>query len=406
MRRYSASLLAIAGAAAALGAPPPPPPPPRWTSSWEAAPQLTEVANDPPLPLAGTVVRQVLHASAGGATLRVQFGNVFGGGPVEVLAAHIAASAAAAGAPVDSSILASSDVPLTFAGAGATTIAAGACVWSDPVAFALPPLSNLVVTTAFGAASVNVSGHPGSRTTSYQLEGADVSAPSMPAALTAPHWYVLSGLDVAGGPAPARATIVLGDSITDGRGSTTDMNDRWPDVLANRLLAPNSTRANITSLVNAGIGGNAITGGGLGPTALARFSRDVLGRSGAACVVIFEGVNNTGAGVSAPAVVAGLEQLRDEAAAAGLKVFGATITPFGGNAPYYSAAHEAARQAVNAFIRGGSFDAVLDFDTVLTDGGSPPKLRPEFDSGDGLHPNPAGYRALAGSVDLAIFDGL
>jgi lysophospholipase L1-like esterase len=230
----------------------------------------------------------------------------------------------------------------------------------------------------------------------------------MPAALTAPHWWVLAGLDVAGGLAPARAAVVLGDSITDGRGSTTDLNNRWPDLLAARLLAPNGTAArNATSLVNAGIGGNAITGGGLGPTALARFSRDVLGQSGAACVVIFEGVNDIGAGVAAPAVVAGLETLRAQAAARGLRVVGATITPFGGSF-YYSAAHEAARQAVNAHVRGsgGAFDAVIDFDAVLTDGGSPPKLRPEFDSGDGLHPNPAGYAAMAGSVDLAIFEGL
>jgi lysophospholipase L1-like esterase len=392
---------------------------PQWLTSWQAAPQLVEVANNPPSPLAGTVVRQFVHASAGGTRLRVLFGNVFGGGPLTILAAHVAASAAGPGALVDSSIDPATDTPLTFSGAPGATVPAGASLWSDEVAFALAPLSNLGITTAFGAASTSVSGHPGSRTTSYQLAGTNVSMPAMPSAAAAAHWYAIQGLDVAvsaplfaptsatataatTAPAP-RACVALGDSITDGRGSTTDGNDRWPDVLSARLLASSPGR-NVSSLVNAGIGGNAITGGGLGPTALARFARDVLGQSGVASVIVFEGVNDIGGGVPAPAVIAALGMIRRNATAAGLTAIGATITPFFGNG-YYSAEHEAARQAVNAFIRGpGGFDAVLDFDTVLSDGGSPPRLRPEFDSGDGLHPNPAGYKALADSVDLdAVF---
>ena len=401
--------LFICAASLLLASASPLPPSPRelaspWVSTWEAAPQLTEVANNPPAPLAGTAVRQVLRATAGGSSLRVQFGNVFGGGPVQVLAAHIALSAAAAGEPVDSRIVPATDAPLTFnGGAPGATIAAGASLWSDALDFAVAPLANLAITTAFGAASLNVSGHPGSRTTSYQQPGADVSAPAMPAAATAAHWWIVSGVDVTGGPA-LRAAVMLGDSITDGRGSTTDGNDRWPDVLAARMLATNaSSPVRNVSVVNAGIGGNAITGGGLGPTALARFARDVLNQSGAAFVVIFEGVNDIGAGVGAPAITAALDALRDSATAAEVWAIGATITPFGASF-YYSPQHEITRQAVNAHIRGGAFRAYVDFDAVLTDGGVPPKLRPEFDSGDGLHPNPAGYRALADSIDLALFE--
>ena len=369
-----------------------------WVSSWEAAPQLTEAANNPPLPLTGTVVRQVLRASAGGARLRVQFGNIFSDEPLTILAAHVAASAAGAGEPVDSRIQIASDTPLKFAGAAGATIPAGASLWSDAVAFDLPSLTSIAVTTAFGAASLNVSGHPGSRTTSYQAAGTAVSEPSMAGAATAAHWWVLAGLDVADGAA-SFAVVALGDSITDGRGSTTDANNRWPDVLAARMLAPGSPARN-ASLVNAGIGGNAITGGGLGPPALVRFDRDVLGQSAVAGVIIFEGVNDIGAGVSAAAVIAGLTALRGRAA--GLRaVVGATITPFGGNG-YYSPSHEAVRQAVNAHIRA-SFRAVVDFDALLSDGGLPPKLKPAYDSGDGLHPNPAGYQAMADAVNISLF---
>jgi hypothetical protein len=309
---------------------------------------------------------------------------------------------------VDSRIVAATDTALTFdGGAAGVTIAAGASVWTDATAFVVKPLANLAVTAAFGAApGAGVSGHPGSRTTSYQALGEDVSAPNMTAAQTAPHWWVLAGLDVADGPA-TRACVVIGDSITDGRGSTTDGNDRWPDVLAARLLLSNSTAprgARNSTIVNAGTGGNAITGGGLGPTALERFARDVLGQSAVDCVVIFEGVNDIGAGVAASAVIAGLETLRAAAAAAGLRTVGATITPFYGNA-YYTPSHEATRQAINAHIRssGGAFDAVIDFDAALSDGGTPPRLLPEYNSGDGLHPNPLGYKAMAAAVDLAIF---
>ena len=387
-----------------------PAPPPQWVSTWEAAPQLTEPANNPPLPLAGTTVRQVLRVNGGGgARLRVLFSNVFGSGPVTVLAAHVAASAAAPGAPVDSRIMAATDTALTFdGGAAGVTIAAGASAWSDAAAFVVEPLGNLAVTAAFGAApGAGVSGHPGSRTTSFQALGADVSAPDMATAQAAPHWWVLAGLDVADGPA-TRACVVIGDSITDGRGSTTDGNNRWPDVLAARLLATNSTAprgARNSTVVNAGIGGNAITGGGLGPTALERFARDVLGQSAVDCAVIFEGVNDIGAGVAASAVIAGLETLRAAAAAAGLRTVGATITPFFGNS-YFSPTHEAARQAVNAHIRSsdGAFDAVIDFDEAVSDGGAPPRLKPEYDSGDGLHPNALGYAVMAAAVDLAIFD--
>ena len=312
-RRLAAALVAAAASVAAQTD--------KWVATWTCAPQLTEVANNPPAPLAGSVVRQVVHVSAGGTRERVQFSNLFGNGPLTIVAAHVAACDAAT---LDSTIDVRTDAALEFGGAASVTLAAGAVVWSDALAFTLPPLSNLSVTTAFGAAPTGVNGHPGSRTTSYQVTGsADVSAPAMPAARTADHWYIMTGVDVAGGAA-AQAVVVIGDSITDGRGSTTNKNDRWTDALSRRLLAAAGGVAN-ASLVNQGIGGNAVTSGGLGPTALARFARDVLGQSAVTHVIVFEGVNDIGGGVAAAPITAAFASMIAQAHARGLRIYGATV---------------------------------------------------------------------------------
>jgi lysophospholipase L1-like esterase len=224
----------------------------------------------------------------------------------------------------------------------------------------------------------------------------------MTAAQMTDHWYVLSGVDVLAAAA-ARAVVVLGDSISDGRGSTTNGNDRWPDDLARRFAAAAATPAALAlAVINQGIGGNAVTGGGLGPTALSRFSRDVLGQSGARWVIFFEGVNDLGGGVGAPAITSAYANLVAQAHAQGLLAFGATITPFGSNA-YYTVAHESARQAVNTYIKSGVFDGIIDFDAAVRDTSNPPRLQAAYDSGDGLHLNPAGYRKLADTVDITLF---
>jgi lysophospholipase L1-like esterase len=367
---------------------------PVWVGTWSGAPQLTETANLPPASLTNATLRQVVHVSVGGSQLRVRFSNEFGNGPVTINAAHVAVCTAN---PINSTIDTSTDRALLFSGSPSVTIAQGQARWSDALNFTLAPLSNLAVTVAFVSTPSNVTGHPGSRTTSYLQSGSsNVSAPNMSSALTTDHWYILSGVD---SNADAKAIAILGDSITDGRGSTTNGNNRWPDDLARRLQNSGATKV---AVLNAGIGGNAVTSGGLGPTGLSRFSRDVLGQSGVRWAIIFEGVNDIGAGVAASTLTSAYDTLIAQARGQGLRVYGATITPFGSNS-YYTPAHETVRQSVNTYIRSGKFDAFIDFDAAVRDTSNPPRLQAAYDSGDGLHLNPAGYQKLADTVDLALF---
>jgi lysophospholipase L1-like esterase len=365
-----------------------------WVGTWSGAPQLTEPANLPPASLSNSTLRQVVHVSVGGSQLRVRFSNEFGNGPVTINSAHVARCNAL---PVNSTIDTATDRALAFSGSASVTIAQGQALWSDPVSFALAPLSNLSVTVAFGSTPSNVTGHPGSRTTSYlQSASSNVSAASMTSALRTDHWYILSGVDAV---TDAKAIAILGDSITDGRGSTTNGNNRWPDVVAQRLRASGATKV---ATLNQGIGGNAVTSGGLGPTGSSRFSRDILGQSGVRWVIILEGVNDIGAGVSAATLTSAYDNLIAQARARGLRVYGGTISPFGGNS-YYSVAHESVRQSVNTYIRSGKFDGFIDFDAAVRDTSNPPRLQAAYDSGDGLHLNPAGYQRMADTVNLALF---
>jgi lysophospholipase L1-like esterase len=365
-----------------------------WVGTWSGAPQLTESTNLPPASLSNSTLRQVVHVSVGGSQLRVRFSNEFGNGSVTINAAHVARCNAN---PVNSTIDTATDRALAFSGSASVTIAQGQARWSDPITFALAPLSNLSVTVAFGGTPSNVTGHPGSRTTSYLQSGSsNVSAAAMTSALTTEHWYILSGVDAM---TDARAVAILGDSITDGRGSTTNGNNRWPDALAARLQASGATKI---AVLNQGIGGNAVTSGGLGPTGLSRFSRDILGQSGVRWVIVLEGVNDIGAGVSAATLTGAYDTLIAQARAQGLRVYGGTISPFGSNS-YYSPAHESVRQSVNTYIRSGKFDGFIDFDAAVRDTSNPPRLQAAYDSGDGLHLNPAGYQKMADTVNLALF---
>ncbi len=371
-----------------------------WVGTWGCAPQLTEPNNLPPAPLADSTLRQFVRVSIGGKKLRIRFSNAFGSEPVALEAAHIAlASASASGA--DGAIVPGSDTALKFSGSASATVPAGRELTSDPLSFDLPRLTNVAVTIRFGSASAKtITGHPGSRTTSFVKPGDAVSAINLPDAKKTAHWYILTGIDVLAEPL-AGAVITLGDSITDGRGTTTDGNNRWPDVLAERLAA-NPPTANV-AVLNMGIGGNGIFGG-LGPSAQARFDRDVLGQAGARWLIFFEGVNDIGAGHrDAQSLTNACSALVDKAHAQHLLVFGATITPFGGSG-YSSPAHETARQAVNDWIRhGGKFDAVLDFDAIARNPQTLTNLLSTFDTGDHLHLNPTGYRALANSIPLSLF---
>ncbi|MGH7953445.1 MAG: SGNH/GDSL hydrolase family protein, partial [Limisphaerales bacterium] len=279
----------------------------------------------------------------------------------------------------------------------------GKAVFSDPFKFNLPALTNLAVSIYFGNISATtINGHPGSRTTSFIQAGNVISAASMPSASKTQHWYIITGVDVLASSS-SKALVVLGDSITDGRGSTTDENNRWPDDVAARLQA-NSATANV-AVDNMGIGGNGIFGG-LGPSAEARFDRDVLDQNGVRWLIIFEGVNDIGGGRN-PAIatnlIAAYQQFIDKVHAHHLRVYGATITPFG-KSFYDSPSHEAEREAVNAWIRTNHlFDAVIDFDAAVRNPAAPTQLRADYDSGDHLHLNPVGYHAMANAIDLNLF---
>ena len=369
-----------------------------WTGTWGTSPQLTEPRNLPPSPgLTGNTLRQVVQVSIGGEKLRVRFSNAFGTNAVTMNSVHIALSSGG------SALETNSDVALTFNGNPSVTIPTGESVLSDTFDFHLAPLSRLAVTIYFGDTSGAVTGHPGSRTTSYLQSGDAAMAASLPGAATMQHWYILNGIDVEAENSPG-AVVTLGDSITDGRGSGTDKNDRWPDDLARRLLTGESTAG--IAVLNEGIGGNCVVRGGLGPTALSRFDRDVLSQSGAHWLIILEGVNDIGGSPDetvAMNLISAYEKMIAKAHAHNIRVYGATILPFGGSF-YDSPAHEAAWQMVNDWIRNsGQFDAVIDFAADLRDPQNPSHLLPAADSGDHLHPNEAGYKMMAGAIDLKLF---
>lgn len=383
----------------------------RWVGSWAASQQVPETANlvDSEL-LRDATLRQIVHLTVGGSQLRVRVSNAFGTQPLYLTAVHVARPVSAAGAAID----AASDTAVTFSGARDVTIPAGAEYLSDGVAFPVAALSNLAISIHFDQPPAGETGHPGSRATSYLVHGDMVSAASLPDATTVEHWYQISGVDVVG-QEKAAAVVTLGDSITDGHGATTNGNDRWPDVLAGRMQADKSTRT--MGVLNEGIGGNRLLLDGLGPNALARFDRDVLAQTGVRVVIVLEGVNDLGTltrdhDVSAEehaALVGRIEaaygQMIERAHAHGVRVIGATVLPYGGSKYYHPAAEsEADRQAINAWIRGpGHFDAVVDFDKVMRDPQHPDRLLPTYDSGDHLHPGPAGYKAMGDAIPLTLF---
>jgi lysophospholipase L1-like esterase len=368
-----------------------------WVGTWAAAPQLTEPSNEPPPPgLAGGTLRQIVRVSIGGSRLRLRLSNEFGNGPVTMKAVRVAL--ATTGSGIDTA----SETVVTFFGAGSVTIPSGQAVWSDAFDFSLAPLARAAITIAFGEVPSGICGHPGSRTTSYLVGGHRASDAALTDAVLVEHWYYISGFD-AKAPAASRAVVTLGDSITDGRGSTTDGNDRWPDVLAERLQANAETSS--VAVVNQGIGGNAVVAGGLGPTASERFPRDVLNQSGARWVIVLEGVNDIGCtnGDISNALIHAYQRFVTEAHASGLLVYGVPILPFGGS-QYDSPLHEGVRQTANAWIRTpGRFDAVIDLETIVRDPNAPNRLLPAFDSGDHLHLNAAGLRVMAEAIELEMF---
>jgi lysophospholipase L1-like esterase len=389
-----------------------------WVDTWVSMPQLTEPGNMPPPPftqdnlvLKDSTLRQTIRVAAGGQQMRLRFSNAFGGAALPITKVSVALPAG--GQAGVSAIQAGSAQPVTFHGRSSVVIPVGAQMVSDPLNFSLAPRSILAVTIylAEGQASNNITSHPGSRTTSYMLTGNHVEDADLPGATPADHWYFLSGVETWSKTGTAAAAM-LGDSLTDGRGSTTNMNNRWPDQLLDRLQSRRDT-ADI-AIVNQAAGGNRVLNDGLGPNALARLDRDVLAQSGVQWLLVFEGVNDIGTAEATEAaqkqvaddLIAAFDQIIVRAHAQGIRVYGATITPFGGFTQYDDPGglREAARQTVNQWIRTSHrFDSVVDFDAAVRDPANLRQLQAALDVGDHLHMNPAGYKVLADTVPAQLF---
>ncbi len=397
--------LACGTAACSAGAPS------SWVGSWGSAQYVAEGNDALPRDVTGNVtLRQLVRLSVGGEAFRVRISNAFGTEPLHVLSVHIAHSLGTDSSRIDPS----SDHVATFSERTEVIVPAGAELTSDPISTAVEPLSILAVTMELASIPERQTGHPGSRTTSYLSPGLSAAAAELKSAQKIDRWYFLSAIDVL--MRDGAAVAVIGDSITDGRGSTTNGNDRWTDVLAERLQA--SPNHHHLGVLNVGIGGNRLLLDGNGPNALARFDRDVLARSGVKYLIVLEGINDLGMLTRDNAasereheeLVRRMTQAYGEmivrARTHGIKIIGATVMPFGGFDYYHpDAANERDRQLVNAWIREPKhFDAVIDLDKVTADPERPDRLNAEYDSGDHIHPSPAGYRAMGEAVPLELFD--
>lgn len=382
-----------------------------WVATWGAAMMQADFGRG--TDVTGQTVRLIVHSSVGGQKTRIWLSNRYGGVPLVVGEAHIAVCGYTDPLTADdgSAILPGSDRKLTFNGNASVTIPAGSTMVSDPVAVEIPSLSNLAVSLYFPEHTEATTLHGGALQTSFGASGnwtgttslADKSWPER-------SWYFLSGIDVY---APAASSVVaFGDSITDGNHSTANANHRWPDYLAVRLQANEATRAaGVLGVVNVGISGNRVLLDGTGPNAMARLDDDVLERSGARYLILFHGINDIEAvthrhqqyGDLNQRLKWALTQITERAHERGMRVIGATQMPDCHHLHCASVDGEATRQAFNDWIRTTPiFDGVVDFDRITRDPQHPSQLLPAYDSGDGVHPNDAGYSAMADGIDLRL----
>lgn len=375
-----------------------------WVGTWAASPM--GFPNTDGTLAEQVTLREIVHVSLGGSTVRVVLTNEFGTEALLVDRAAVAPSLGASGA-----IDLAAQRSVTFGGQRRVIIPVGALAVSDPVAMKLPALSDLAVTLLFPAQLQHqITAHGFADQTNFEAAGDQVATAKIDATHTFSAWKFLKNVDVLA-PAEAGAIIAFGDSITDGALSTPDANARWPDVLARRLAAEGRTAG--LGMLNQGVGGNRLLHDNTGPSALARLDRDVLAQPGARYLIVLEGTNDIGHSadpkhrydaVTAPHLLFALGQIVDRAHTHGLKVIGATLTPYMG-AGYSSPDGEKLRQAENEFIRhSGRFDGVIDFDRITQDPTRPGTLLPAYDSGDHLHPRDAGYKAMGEAIDLKLFE--
>jgi len=378
---------------------------PNWVATWGTAP-IARV-NDHHAFTMPTTLRQIVHVSLGGPTLRVVLTNELGVSPL-IIDQAAAALPAAAPNPTGA-IKPNSSIPLAFNGHPGIIIPPGSIAVSDPIPFPLAPLSDLAISIALAGQDVpTLTQHDLSLEDNYIASNNQVAATTLTDPAPSPVWDFIKGVEV---EAPQSATIVaFGDSITDGWHATSGTHNTWPDLLAARLHANPSTRN--LAVINEGIGGNRILHDGWGPNALSRFDSDLLAPSGVKFVILLESINDIGNAynptgahdiVTAADLITGFTQFAARAHAHGIKVFGATITPYTG-AGYSSPAGEAVRQTVNQWIRTNTlFDGVVDFDKATRDPANPAVFSSTVDSGDHLHPGDAGFHTMANAIDLTLF---
>ncbi|QNH22391.1 GDSL-like Lipase/Acylhydrolase family protein [Xanthomonas sp. GW] len=384
-----------------------------WIATWQASPQPLWAADFPfptqtPFNLWRQTVRQVARISLGGETVRLELSNAYGREPLQIGAAHLALAGDGA------AIVPGSDRELRFGGQRAVTIPPGAPVLSDPVALSVPDLARLSVSLYLPQPTAPSTFHWEGLQSAWLAAGERTADAALDDATALPVRLFVSGIQVRRADA-AGAVVALGDSITDGAASTPGGDRRWPDQLATRLAAQR------VAVLNAGISGGRVLRDRMGSNALARLDRDVLAQPGVRTLVLLIGINDISwyatpfapddAPVSAQELIAGYRQLLQRAQARGLRVIGATLTPFEGALPdtpirgYYSVDKERVRQQVNAWIRDGNgFDAIIDFDALLRDPAHPTRMLPAFDSGDHLHPGDAGYTAMAEAAARVLGD--
>ena len=359
-----------------------------WVGTWAAAAEFTGKGDMPASPLTNRSLREVVKVSVGADCLRLRLSNEFSKEPVEIKAVFIADA-------LDScDIVRKTARYLSFGGKRSVTILPGQCVVSDVCAYALKPLQRLAVTINYGSTPVNATSHRGSRTTSYIISGEAKPKTSFAVSERVDHWYSIAAIDV---PRKGQECIaVIGNSITDGRGSTTNLQNRWPDVMSEALGKAGFT----CGVLNLGIGGNCVLAGGLSEPAVKRFDRDILGQKGVTKLILFEGVNDIGGANGrservAHDLVEAYKQFIQKAHERGIKVYVATITPFGKS--FYDGGNlfkEACRQTVNQWMRTSSeVDGVIDFDALMRDPDAPNQLRQSLQE-DWLHPNANGYKAM------------
>src|SRR5437867_2313044 len=387
-----------------------------WVTTWTTAPQARLLA-----PLGGQrgapaapaptsfndqTIRMVVHASLGGRRARVTLSNAFGNGPLTIGAAHVALRSK------ESAIVPASDRALMFNGKPGITIAPGAHIISDPVDLDVPQLGDVAISVYIPGDSGQLTLHNAGLHTTYIAKGNVTAETAFNDAATTRSYYWITGVDVTA-PADSAAIVAFGDSITDGTTSTPDANRSWPSFLAQRILTTSGVPR--LAVLNQGIAGNRVLADGAGVNALARFDRDVLGQAGVKWLFIMESINDIGQTTRANApvgppvtpddLIGALKQMVERAHTHGIKVIGCTLTPYEG-AAYYSEQGEEIRQAVNRWIRtSGTFDAVVDYDAVTRDPANPKVFKMGFNDGDHLHPNDAGYKSMADSIDLRIFSG-